>query len=792
MGVFLLSAATLMLQVVYTRVLSVASWYHFVWMVVSIALLGYAASGTLLSVYPRLLKEDLDNVLTVASAFFSVATLLSYWISNQIPFDPIRLSWDRLQLLYITAYYILLAIPSLLSGLAVGLAVKRAGSRINRLYFSNLVGSALGSIVVLPLFGTLTGPGAMVLTAIIGGASALTFALNRKGRGFTLLLVWVLALVVFLPYSGGLIPVRMSPYKSLMVALRYPDARLVDTRWNAFSRVDVVESGLVRYAPGLSLRYESPLPEQIGVVVDGDDLNAITRYDGEPVSLAFTGSLPSALPYRLVDEPRVLVVGAGGGLDVLTAIYHDSDRIDAVEVNPIIVELVQRDYGSYSGSIYMDERVRATVSDGRSFIWGSGDEYDVIVLSMAHSASASSTGVYALSEDYLYTVESFGDFIGHLSENGFFTVSRWLLPPPREDVRIVSLAVAALEGMGVSEPADHIAVVRSWGTLTLLVGKSPLGSGEVEAVRGFCGERGFDIVHVPGVDPSEVNVHNRFPEPIYYDIVHRMLHAGDREAFYDGYLYDIRPTTDERPFFFHFFKWSRIAETYRSLDMKWQALIEGGYLVPLAFLQALALSVLFILLPLRRLGGPGIKGSWGLLAYFFCLGLGYMFVEIAAVQRFILLLSHPTYSISAVIFSLLLASGLGSYLSGRINPGGRGHKLVLLGIGIITPMYGFSSPFLRGLLGLPVVLRLAATFFIIAPLGLLMGMPFPLGVRMLSDSGEALVTWAWAVNGCASVLGSILPTILALSFGFSTVFLFAGAAYLLSLGVVVLHARSRV
>ena len=788
-GVFLLSAATLMLQVSYTRVLSVALWYHCVWMVVSIALFGYAASGTLLSVWPRLLEVDFDRMLTITSALFSVSALISYAASNHIPFDPSRLAWDSLQLLYITAYYLLLSVPFLLSGLTMALSVSRAGSRINSLYFSSLIGSAIGSIFVLPLFPPLTGPGVMVFTSIIAGASALAFALNLSGRNLYTFLGWMLVLLVLLPYAGSLLPVRISPYKSLMVALRYPDAGLLETRWNAFSRVDVVRSGLVRHAPGLSLQYQDSIPEQIGVTTDGDALNAITRFDGRHSSLAFTRSLPASLPHQLLRSPSLLVVGAGGGLGVLTALHHNSSRVVAVEMNPIVVELVQERYGLFSGSIYRNEKVRVVVAEGRSFIQSSREEYDIIVLSMADSASASSTGIYALSENYLYTVESFVEFIGHLSEKGFLSVSRWLLPPPREDVRIVSLAVSALEALGAPEPSNHIAVIRSWGTVTLLVGRSPLEVEEIAAVRDFCEEMGFDIVYVPGVEPSEVNVHNRFPEPIYYRLVYGMLHAEDRAGFYSAYLYDIGPATDERPFFLHFFKWNRLLETYESLGRKWQPLIEGGYLVPLALIQALCLSILFILLPLRGLGATEIEGRGSLLTYFFCLGLGYMFIEVATIQRFILLLGHPAYSVSAVLFSLLLTSGLGSYISGRIRPRGGGHKLVLLAVGLLTPVYGLVSPVLRSLLGLPITARLIATIVIIAPLGLLMGMPFPLGVRMLTRSREPLIPWAWAANGCASVLGSILPTILALSLGFSKVFLVAGVTYLASLWTV-LHLRA--
>lgn len=783
-GVFLLSAATLMFQVSYTRILSVALWHHFVWMVVSIALLGYAASGTLLSIYPKLQEQDLNAMLGVTSVLFSASMILSYWMLNRIPFDPQRLSWDRLQLIYITAYYILLSIPFLLSGTAVALVMNRAGHRINRLYFSNLVGSALGSILVIPLFAAFTGPTMIIVSSIIAGVSAISFSMNLNGRLRATTVGWTVLLLVLLPSASVAIPVRMSPYKNLMVALRYPGARLLETRWNAFSRVDVVESGLVRFAPGLSLSYGGVLPQQIGVVVDGDDLDAITNYGGDASSLVFTEFLPTALPYRLRDSPRTLIIEAGGGLEVLKALHHGSTEITAVEANPIIVRLVQGDYDEYAGSIYRDERVGVVVDQGRSFVKASGGVYELIELPMAHGASASSTGVYALSENYLYTVEAFEELLSHLAVDGLLCVSTWLLPPPREDVRIVSLAMTALEGIGARKPSEHLAVIRTWGTMTVLAGRSPLEEWDINAVRDFCGEMGFDVVYVPGVGEDEVNIYNVFPEPIYHDIVKGVVEAEDRGEFYENYLFDIGPTTDEKPFFFHFFKWDRLLETYESMGMKWQALIEGGYLVPIALLQALALSIVFILLPLRSHRRALTGGGWGLLAYFFCLGLGYMFVELASIQRLILLLGHPSYSISVVIFSLLTASGIGSYVSKRFEPAGRAHKITLAAICLLAPLYGLSSPMIRYLLGLPLLARLVAVFIIVAPLGVLMGMPFPLGIGLLAESRSSLIPWAWAVNGCASVIGSIVPTMIALSFGFSTVFALAGAAYLVSLLMV--------
>lgn len=788
-GIFLLSTATLMLQVTYTRVFSIALWYHFVWMIVSIALLGYAISGTFLSIYPQFSKKNIDQLLTAISATFSLSVIITYILSNQIPFDPITIAWDNLQLIYLSLYYLLLTIPFFLSGTALALAIEKSETRINLVYFSSFMGSAFGSVLVLPLFNPLSGPGVIVATSIIGGLSALSFSRKLDKKKNLSLVGWTLALVILLPFSGSVIPVNISPYKSLNVALRYNDASLIETRWNAISKVDVVESGYVRYAPGLSLQYDATIPEQIGIFVDGEGLNAITSYNGEPSSLSFTGYLPSTLSYHLVEKPNALVIDAGGGLGVLAALYFNSSKIYAVEENPIIIDLVRDKYSSFSGFIYSNDKVEVSVSDGRSFIETSKEKYDIIELSMTGGASAASTGIYALSENYLYTVESFTSFIEHLSEDGFLSVSRWILPPPREDVRIVSLAVSSLESLGVPNPEEHLAVIQSWGTINLIVGKSPLSAQQTESIRLFCREMGFDIVHVPGVEASEVNIYNRFPEPIYYDIVNKLLHSEARESFYQSYLYNIEASTDEKPFFFNFFKWNRVPETYRSLDEKWQPLIEGGLLVPIVLVQALLLSIIFVLYPLRRVKVTGFRDDSVLLVYFFLIGLGYMFIEITTVQRFILVLGSSMRSISAVFFSLLLSSGLGSYYSKKIDPGSWEHKMVLQVLGVLSIIYGLIAPLIRLTLELNFSARLMISFIIVLPLGFLMGMPFPLGIRLLSTSNKDYINWAWAINGCASVLGSILPMMIALYFGFSKVYVFAGAMYLATLIPMVLKYK---
>lgn len=786
-GVFLVSLSTLTLEISLTRILSVSQWYHFAFMVVSIALFGIGASGSFLTTFRFLLKRDIDKLLTFFSGLFSVSCIASFVLSNFIPFDPFRMAWDRFQILYILVYYVVLAVPFFLSGLCIAVVLSGMPKKVGRLYFSNLIGSGLGSLLVVVLFTPLSGSGVIAFTSFVGALSSFFFSLNLPKKATYLTLTWIIASAALLSSAQPLLPISISPYKSLCTAMRYPGAEILFTGWNAISRVDVVQSSYVRYAPGLSYQYQGALPRQLGITVDGDGLSAITHYEGDPTTLEFTDFLPMSLPFQLQRSPSVLIIGSGGGLDVLTAFYHDAKSIVAVEANPIIIDVVKSRYGEFSGRIYESDKVRVTVSEGRSFVRSCAEKYDVIQLSLTGNVAASASGVYALAENYLYTTEAFEDYFAHLSDDGVLSVTRWLLPPPREGVRLVSLAVSALENLGIADPESHIAVVRSWGTITLILKRNRFTPEDLERIREFCKERRFDVVYLSGITSSEVNIYNRFPEPYYYRMVNGLVYSEDKSRFYGDYLFDVSPVTDERPFFFHFFKWDKIVPIYESMGKKWQPFVEGGYLVPLVFVQALILCVVFILLPVRTFKRERITtGKWRMLSYFLFLGVGYMFIEIVLVQKFILFLGQPIYAVSTVLFTILTFSGIGSFHSERFES--RDVRLFGLVIstlsGLIVLYLAFLPALFHTFLGEAPLVRGLISSLAIAPLGFVMGMPFPMGIRLTDHLSPDLIPWAWAVNGCSSVLGSILPVMIALSFGFSVVLALASAAYLAGLGMV--------
>ncbi len=795
LGVFLLSMAGLCLEITLTRIFSLAQWYHFAFMAVSIALLGFGASGSFLSLFPNLVKKNPTRLLAGLSMLLSLGILASYLNINYIPFDSYRIAWEREQILYLAIYYLFLALPFFFSGLAIGALLAAQPEQAGKVYSFNLVGSALGcvaAVVALPLLG---GAGTVMLSALLGALAALAFSVgswgleSRKPNLQSLISSIIILVLLFLTLRPpAFLEVRLSPYKGLSQALLYPEAEVVFSRWNAFSRVDVIESQGVKSAPGLSLAYPDPLPPQLGLFTDGGNLSPITR----PEKLGFIDYLPVALPYHLRPEARTLIIEPKGGLDVLVALHQGASSVVAVESNPLVIEVARDAFQDP----YQDPRVTVVVENGRSYVRRAEETFDVVQVSLADTYRPVTSGAYSLSENYLYTVEAFVDYLAHLSEGGLLVVSRWLQTPPSESLRAGALAVTALEKAGLPQPELRLVAIRSWSTLLLLVKNREFTAGEIEAVKSFCRQRQFDLVYYPGIQEAEANRYNAYQEPLYYRAFQALL-FGDRTRFYADYAYDVSPTTDDRPFFFHFFKWSQTPEILQTFGKIWQPFGGSGYFVLVALLiLAVLASAILILLPLlfrRRVMLPPDTFSYAqdkrqirrpnkrrIFAYFAALGLGYLFVEIPLMQQFILFLGHPVYAFAAVLFAILLFSGLGSRVSARLSL--TRTLIVLIGAIILYPL--ILPLVFRLLLGQSLGLRLLISVLSLAPLGFMMGVPFPKGIEIIGRLAPDLIPWAWGINGCTSVLASILSAMLAISFGSSRVLVAASVAYVAALGAI--------
>ena len=767
LGLALLSAAALAFEITLTRLFSVTQWYHFAFLAVSVALLGYGASGTALSLVPRWAKPPTGRRSVALACLFALSVVGAYLTLNHLPFDSYRIAWERVQVLYLILYYLALTVPFFCAGLVTGLLLAVHARSAAPIYAANLLGSALGGLVpVLAL--PLVGEGTVLIIAALGLFAALIFSLRlQKSPGTLAVRSSCLGICVLFCLLAWFLPIpfhlRLSPYKSLSQVLLFPDAEVVWQRWNPFSRVDRVASSAIRSAPGLSLSYPGSLPEQDGLFVDGDDLSpVVTATEGQ----AFTDYLPVALPYQLRIGGKALVLEPRGGLDLRVALDQGAASVVAVESNPLLVEA--------GDQVYNDARVRVEHEEGRSYARRSGEVFDVVHLALSDGYRPVTSGAYSLGERYDLTVEAFGDYLARLRPGGLLAVERWLQLPPSEILRAGATVVEALRQAGVDDLATRLVVIRDWQIGLILVKNGAFTGKELATIREFCRTRGLDLVALPGLAEAEANRFNILEEPVYYRAFRRLL--TDPEGFYSTQLYDVRPPGDDRPFFFHFFRWQQTGAVLQQLGRTWQPWGGSGYFVLVALLAVAGVtSGVLILLPLIHLAREGEERRLRrrTLAYFGLLGLGFLFVEIPLMQRFILFLGQPIYAFTTVVTAILLFSGLGSLAAPRLPVR---WTLPLLVVAIL--LYPLGLPLLfRGFLGMPLALRLAITACSLAPLGFLMGIPFPSGLAWLRERAPGLIPWAWAINGCSSVLASVLAAIVALSAGFSWVLVAGGLAY---------------
>jgi len=800
-SLFLLSAATLTFEITLTRLFSVAQFYHFAFMIVSVALLGFGASGSTLAIFPFLQRGAPAQRLAQWSLGAGISILVAYLLTNWLPFDSFSIVWDSKQVLILILHYIALAAPFFFSGMALGFLLTAFPQKAGPTYAVNLLGSALGCVIALVAPPYLGGEGMVTLSSLLAALAAA--APITRLRPFKLpVILGVLVLFVFTVLDLGLrltsgaglsaLELHISPYKSLSYALQYPGSTVTYRQWNAFTRVDVVRSGGIHSVPGLSYRYLQPLPLQDGLLVDGDDLSPIVQPSANP---AFTSYLPDAVAFQLRPQASTLVLEPRGGLDVFTALALSKGAVSCVTVNPLIIEAVP---------IYADLRLQVYQESERSYLQRSQEKYDVILLSLTSSFHPVQSGAYTLAEDYRYTVEAFQDMLAHLTRDGLLVATRWLQDPPSEDLRLFALAVTALETLG-DDPGGQIVAFRGFNTVTILMRNGTFLPDELASIREFTAERAFDLTYAPDIQADETNQYNILPESRYYQTYLSLLESDHRQAFYDAYQYDVRPPTDDHPFYGHYFKWAQTPEILAVFGKAWLPFGGGGYFVILALLLlATLLAGALILLPVvlwklsnRKLPGTSSPFILRNLIYFGLLGFAFLFVEIPLLQRFILYLGNPAYAVTTVLFSLLFFSGFGSRWSERISL--RFSLAALVVLTLLTPL--LLPPLFAWTLGLPLTGRLGIAVMALSPLGFLMGIPFPAGLRLLTAdvvqstaSGNKAappsnIPWIWAVNGAASVISPILAALLALTFGFSDVLRVGALCYAAALITVWLSLR---
>ncbi|CAN5182577.1 hypothetical protein BH24PSE2_BH24PSE2_09720 [soil metagenome] len=778
----LVSAAGLAYEILLMRLFSIIQWHHFAYMILSLALLGFAASGTFLSLMRRVLARHYAPAFVVNAALFGGAAIACFALAQRIPFNPEEMLWDPHQPLLLAGVYALLAVPFFFVANAVGLTLMTAAERTGRAYAADLIGAGIGSLaVVLLLFAVFPETALRVIAAAGAVAAAIgCLELGWRPRAGTLLGVLLAGGLLLAPRSW--IEPLPSPYKALSQTLEVSGARVIEKRSSPLGVLSVVASPRIplRHAPGLSLNAPASPPPQLGVFTDGDAMTAITKRfasrDRDPMFLDY---LTSALPYHVADPEHVLILGAGGGMDVLQALSLSDARVDAVELNPQLIALVRERYADFAGRLYTEPRVRVHAAEGRGFVAATDQRYGLIQLSALASFAASAAGLYALSETYLYTREAFDLYLDRLAPDGWLSVTRWIKLPPRDTLKLLATAVEALQRRS-GDPAQRIVLIRGWQTSTLLVKNGIVTAPEIAALEEFCRARSFDVAWYPGMPAGAANRFNRLERPYFHEAARTLLH-GDAESLFENYKFAVRPATDDRPYFSNFFKWSTLPEIIALRGQGGRALLEGGYLVLIATLvQAVIVGVLLVVLPLRFARGLRPSGAvplWRPFVYFAAIGLAFLFLEIVFIQKLILFLHEPIYAAAVVLSAFLVFAGLGSaWTTGRTGRGRVARAAILIALISAADLLavGYAAEHLAGW---PDALRILLAVALIAPLAFCMGQPFPLGLAALAREAPACVPWAWAINGSASVVSAVLATLLAIHVGIAVVAFLALALY---------------
>jgi len=793
-GMFVISMASLMYELILTRIFSVLMWYHFASMAISLALFGFSVAALLVQLRPGWFPlERTGRDCYRCSLGFAVSLGLMFGVFVLFRLQP-QFAFKVLSFFHQPFYqpfqqgfynkgvpfallpvlailYLVTALPFFCSGLAVTLLLRRHLRQIGRLYAWDLLGAGAGCLLIIAVLlvaGGITGLPVIALFGLLAAAFFRPLDGLRKGPlllgGLALLLVGLTIGNLATDFAG----VRF-------VRGRY-EPNLLWSAWNSFSRVAVYPSRgeELQQAWGLSRTYRGPIPEQLGMVVDDTGYTTMYRWRGEE-TLGYFRSNVISLPYQLGGGGRGLVIGPGGGKDVLAALASGAQRVTALEINPLIARAVNERFAAFTGGLYQRPDVELAVDEGRSWIRRQQRQWDVIQASAVFGRMAPSAGAFTLSENNLYTLESFADYWNHLSDNGILSISRFIFE--RETLRLVSLGLAFLQQQGVADPAAHIAVIKERGLANFMLKKQPFTSEELARLRAVSARLAFQEVLLP--DRREGD-----------DPFHRLVQSGGDAAFHDEFPFDISPTTDDRPFFYYMYKPGDFLTLFtfpeKSRFEDRAVLLLRNLLVVVALLTLVCLILPLLIWQRASLRVPG---SGRRLLYFSCLGLGFMLLEIGLLRRFILFLGQPIYALAVILFALLVFSGCGALVAGQIRRGGERRWLapLLLVLVLLSQLYSYGlPPLLDAMLALPLLARCVLAGLLLAPLGLLLGMPLPLGMRLLHPDDRD-VAWSWGVNGATGVLGSLLAVVVAMNWGYTLTLRAGGLVYLLALLAILLR-----
>lgn len=759
LGVFFTTLATLILELALTRLFSVVFYYHFAFLAISIAMFGLGGGGLFSYTLARFrggFQSKAAALLLVNALVIPLALLLLDFVKGEPGIGMLA------------AVFFLSAIPFFLAGAALSMVISETIEHVDRVYFHDLFGAAAGCLLLVPFLNSFGGPNTILSAAVIYAIAAslwypATHRVTIRAAGVGVALVLVCLMVV--------------NAKTRWLDLRYAkghDLRGdIFVKWNSISRV------ALRQPPGQA---------QPDIVIDADAATGIPPYDLDHLSEKDRESLLSMGPgfvYNLRPAAKTLVIGAGGGWDLARAIASGSKDVTGVEINPAIANTIMRErFPNLSHRLYFRPEVKIAVEDGRAFVRQSSDRFGIIQLTLVDTWASTAAGAFALTENNLYTTNAFEDYLRHLTPDGLLSITRWGFETPRESLRLLALARVALSQMGQNDIGRHVLVLREnsqllrgWGALdTMIISRQAFSPELSEQAGAIARKRGLEVVYRPGVAGTTA--------------FHRYLETQNPAKFYANYAFDVSPVSDNRPFFFYTVQprdlWNLVKTVGRdSADFKVNRAVPT--IVGL-FGVSLAAMLLVLLVPplLLKSTIPKETRLRVFLLYFLCIGCGYILTQVAAIQSFVLLLGHPVYSLTVIIFSMLVFSGLGSFFSKRIT-GGRRDRL--RGAAAVASfeilLLAFSATPLSALAVVwPFPLKAILTILLVGIPAFTMGILFPMGLQLLEQWSAGAVKWAWAVNAAASVLGSVSAIVLAISFGLRETLIAGALCYLAASGLL--------
>ena len=731
-------------------------WYHFAFMAISLAMFGIAAGAVLIEVIK---KREAHATLANAGLLFALTSAICFAIQLYIPADPeTKLGWTILA-------FTLIAIPFVFGGVVVCVALTRFPAYTGKLYAADLAGSAAGCLLTIPILNTIHAPTAVILNAGIAALAAAAFGFSVSGK-----VRWIAAAscVGLLAVAGVNQSAKKIDIQWLKGGKNWHDG--LYEKWNALSRIYVRENSNEPFGWGMSPAYKPPHKiDQLYLNIDSGAATVLTKFNGDLSAIQHLKYDVTALAHYLRRQTSVLVIGVGGGRDILTSLVFGQRHVTGVEINPDILRALTDRFVDYTGDLQSNPAVTLVHDEARSFVARSPEKFGIIQASLIDTWAATSAGAYVLTENGLYTKEAWLTFLNHLTPDGILTMSRWYYEAqPAETLRLTALATASLMDIGVADPRQHIMVIRKqdnsemgqYSVATILVSKRPFTDDEIERTAYLSKTMEFLPVLTP-----------RYAERPEFEAV---ATRGKYEELVRTYPLNIAAPTDDTPFFFHMLRARDLlkAATYQGMNqLNLKAVRVLGTLLAIVS----GLSALAIIAPLALRRRVRQTHSLRLMIYFAAIGLAFMMVEIGQLERLIVFLGHPIYGLTVVLFVLLLASSAGSLCSHRV-----GNRIWLLPL-VLAAFIFVSPPLTSQFVSASTPVRVFLSALLLVPSGFFMGMAFPLGIKKAQYEEGAPTAWYWGINGAFSVISSVLAVVVAVFWGVTMTLLVGLTAYVIAL-----------